>query len=89
MNAGYNPPMLFLKAAEGGEVVRLEAGGMVIGLIEDCVYQQGTVTLAAGDVLVAYTDGVSEAAQVNDSLDALRGVFAELEADASTTRALL
>lgn len=35
------------------------------------------------------TDGVSEAAQVNDSLDAIRGVFAELEADASTTRALL
>jgi sigma-B regulation protein RsbU (phosphoserine phosphatase) len=34
---------------------------MVIGLIEDCVYQQGTVTLAPGDVLVAYTDGVSEA----------------------------
>ena len=32
---------------------------------------------------------VSEAAQVNDSLDAIRGVFAELEADASTTRALL
>jgi hypothetical protein len=35
------------------------------------------------------TDGVSDAAQVNDSLDAIRGVFAELEADASTTRALL
>lgn len=35
------------------------------------------------------TDGVTEAAQVNDSLDAIRGVFAELEADASTTRALL
>ena len=61
VNAGHNPPMLFRKAAEGGEVVRLDAGGMVIGLIEDCVYQQGTVTLAAGDVLVAYTDGVSEA----------------------------
>jgi len=35
------------------------------------------------------TDGVSDAAQVNDSLDAIRGVFAELEADASATRALL
>jgi len=35
------------------------------------------------------TDGASEAAQVNDALDAIRGVFAELEADASTTRALL
>jgi hypothetical protein len=35
------------------------------------------------------TDGASQAAQVSDSLDAIRGVFAELEADASTTRAML
>jgi hypothetical protein len=35
------------------------------------------------------TDGASEAAQVNDSLDAIRGVFAELETDASSTRAML
>ena len=35
------------------------------------------------------TDGTSEAAQVSDSLDAIRGVFAELEADASTARAML
>jgi sigma-B regulation protein RsbU (phosphoserine phosphatase) len=39
----------------------------VIGLIEDCDYQQGRVTLAAGDVLVAYTDGVSEA--MNAAMD--------------------
>jgi hypothetical protein len=35
------------------------------------------------------TDGVTEASQVNDSLDAIRGAFAELETDANTTRALL
>jgi hypothetical protein len=35
------------------------------------------------------TDGSSEAAQVSDSLDAIRGVFAELEADASTARLML
>ena len=35
------------------------------------------------------TDGARDAAQVNDSLDAIRGVFAELEADASSTRAML
>jgi len=35
------------------------------------------------------TDGASEAAQVSDSIDAIRGVFAELEADASSTRAML
>lgn len=44
-----------------GDVVRLDVGGPVIGLIEGCDYEQGQVTLDPGDVLVAYTDGVSEA----------------------------
>ena len=48
------------------EVLRLDTGGPVIGLMEDCVYQQGRVTLAAGDVLVAYTDGISEAMNAAD-----------------------
>jgi sigma-B regulation protein RsbU (phosphoserine phosphatase) len=61
VNGGHNPPMLFRRSAGGLEVVRLDTGGPVIGLIEDCSYQQGTVTLMEGDVLVAYTDGISEA----------------------------
>ena len=61
VNAGHNPPMLFRGAGDGSDVVRLDTGGPVIGLIEHCVYQQGSVTLTAGDVLVAYTDGISEA----------------------------
>jgi sigma-B regulation protein RsbU (phosphoserine phosphatase) len=61
VNAGHNPPMLFRQCASGLEVQRLDTGGPVIGLIEECEYQQGSVTLAAGDVLVAFTDGVSDA----------------------------
>ena len=34
--------------------------------MEDCVYRQGCVTLAGGDVLVAYTDGMSEAMNAAD-----------------------
>jgi sigma-B regulation protein RsbU (phosphoserine phosphatase) len=63
VNAGHNPPMIF-KAS--GDVVRLDVGGPVIGLIEGCVYEQATVTLDPGDVLVAYTDGVSEAMNSDD-----------------------
>jgi sigma-B regulation protein RsbU (phosphoserine phosphatase) len=66
VNAGHNPPMLFRSSTGDGEVVRLDAGGPVIGLIEECLYQQASVTLAAGDVLVAYTDGVSEAMNGTD-----------------------
>jgi sigma-B regulation protein RsbU (phosphoserine phosphatase) len=61
VNAGHNPPMIFRRS---GEVVRLDIGGPVIGLIEGCVYEQGQVTLEPGDLLVAFTDGVSEAMNV-------------------------
>ena len=47
-------------------MIRLDTGGPVIGLIEECVYKEGSVTLDAGDVLVAYTDGISEAMNAAD-----------------------
>jgi sigma-B regulation protein RsbU (phosphoserine phosphatase) len=51
-----------LAVAEGEVTVkRLEAGGPVIGFFEGCVYEEATIALASGDVLVAYTDGLTEA----------------------------
>jgi serine phosphatase RsbU (regulator of sigma subunit) len=47
-------------------VSRLDVGGTVVGLVESYAYQQGCVSLAAGDVLVAYTDGISEAMNAAD-----------------------
>jgi sigma-B regulation protein RsbU (phosphoserine phosphatase) len=66
VNGGHNPPMLFRQSSHGAEVVRLDAGGPVIGLMETCSYRQGSVTLERGDVLVAYTDGVSESMNAAD-----------------------
>jgi sigma-B regulation protein RsbU (phosphoserine phosphatase) len=66
VNAGHNPPMLFHCAHGKWSVTRLDVGGTVVGLLESYPYQQGSVTLAAGDILVAYTDGVSEAMNVAD-----------------------
>ena len=65
MNAGHNPPLL-LHGGEGATISRLEDGGTVIGLMECCEYQQGSVTIRPGDWLVAFTDGISEAMDVND-----------------------
>jgi sigma-B regulation protein RsbU (phosphoserine phosphatase) len=62
VNAGHNAPMVF---KESGAVVRLDVGGPVVGLIAGCTYQQGSVTLEAHDILVAFTDGVSEAMNVD------------------------
>jgi sigma-B regulation protein RsbU (phosphoserine phosphatase) len=59
VNAGHNPPILLRRAA--GELIRFEAGGLVVGLLRDVTYLQQTIALEYGDLLVAYTDGVSEA----------------------------
>lgn len=43
------------------EIVRLEEGGPVVGLLPEASYQQCILTMEPGDVLICYTDGISEA----------------------------
>ncbi len=57
-NAGHNPPFLI---RHNGQVERLEAGGLLLGFLSDQQYAQNTINLEAGDVLVLFTDGVTEA----------------------------
>jgi Stage II sporulation protein E (SpoIIE)/PDZ domain/GAF domain len=57
-NAGHNPPMVL---RSGGEVEMLEIGGTLMGPFADARFAQGEITLAPGDRLVLYTDGVTEA----------------------------
>jgi sigma-B regulation protein RsbU (phosphoserine phosphatase) len=66
VNAGHNAPMVFRLRNGAPEVVRLETGGPVIGLMDGFEYCQGRVELQAGDVFVAYTDGISEAMNAAD-----------------------
>lgn len=62
VNAGHNPPMIFREREGQPAIIRLdEAGGVVVGLLRDFEYTQASVTLLKGDVLVAFTDGISEA----------------------------
>lgn len=61
VNAGHNPPMLFHCNDGQWSVARLDVGGTVVGLLPSFPYQQASVPLTTGDVLVAYTDGISEA----------------------------
>jgi phosphoserine phosphatase RsbU/P len=62
VNAGHNPPILF----RGDEIIRLEAGGTVVGLVEGAQYEEGIVRIQPGDILVAFTDGISEAMNPED-----------------------
>jgi len=56
-NAGHLPPIL---VGEGGKIRRLETGGMVVGLFDHMLYEESTVSLAAGEIFLAYSDGITE-----------------------------
>jgi len=58
VNAGHNAPMLF--RASGG-VERLKATGTVVGLVEAGRFEQRAVTVRPGDLLLVFSDGISEA----------------------------
>ncbi|HLG55738.1 MAG TPA: PP2C family protein-serine/threonine phosphatase [Vicinamibacterales bacterium] len=58
VNAGQNPPLL---RRCNGSYERLRAGGMALGMFENATYAAGRVDLAPGDVLVMYSDGITEA----------------------------
>jgi serine phosphatase RsbU (regulator of sigma subunit) len=58
-NAGHNPPVI---VRAGGEHEELHGGGPVIGILRTIEYQEYRAHLDKGDVLVIYSDGVTEAA---------------------------
>ena len=55
-NAGHLPPLL----VRDGRITPLEVTGMVVGLFPEAPYTASTVQLKPGDLLVAFTDGVTE-----------------------------
>jgi sigma-B regulation protein RsbU (phosphoserine phosphatase) len=57
VNAGHDPPMLF----RGDRVIRLDTGGMIVGWRPEVTYTAQTLELEPGDLLLAFTDGISEA----------------------------
>lgn len=63
INAGHVPPML---VREGGRVETLGEGGMVLGLMPHVRYKRGIVPLEKGDVVLACTDGITEASNRMD-----------------------
>ncbi len=63
-NAGHNPPLLLRR--ENDEVLWLKPTGAAVGLIEHSKFDSATVRLHPGDLLVFYTDGVTETHNAED-----------------------
>lgn len=75
VNAGHLPPLLFRRRAAGVEVERLDEGGPVLGLLHGATYRIGETVMAPGDMLVAFSDGLSEAANARDEEFGVDGVI--------------
>lgn len=66
-NAGHNPPLLVRPQSNGEEPLSwLHPTGAAIGLVEEAEFGTATVTLEPGDLLLLYTDGVTEAMNPQD-----------------------
>ena len=77
VNAGHNPPLVIRR---NGSIHWLESGGAPVGMFQDWSYEEDEVQLDAGDIVLAYTDGVTEAvspASEEWGIEGLRKAVAE------------
>jgi sigma-B regulation protein RsbU (phosphoserine phosphatase) len=72
-NAGHNPPLIVRASSGGGArsgsaagFDQLTGGGVILGILPMASYQESRVTMERGDVLVLFSDGVTEAADPSD-----------------------
>ena len=65
-NAGHNPPCL-LSGRDGNAVQELDRTGVPLGILDDATWQQRAVCLAPGDVLLLYSDGITEAQNAQEA----------------------
>lgn len=87
INAGHNPPLI---GRADGTIEQLSSGGLPLGIMPMASYDVGTAILRQGDAIVIYSDGVSEANNLNEEefgLERLTEVVkANIKASASGIR---
>jgi sigma-B regulation protein RsbU (phosphoserine phosphatase) len=69
VNAGHNAPYLLRAGRQStadSEIEELSVGGTVVGMFPEMEYEEATVELYPGDVLLVFTDGVPEAHNPDD-----------------------
>jgi len=65
INAGHNPPILY---KSNGDIELLTSGGIILGVIENTDnYKSGFVTISDNDIIILYTDGVTESVDCDNN----------------------
>lgn len=77
-NAGHNLPVLYRE--NEGQCLELDADGLVLGVKPAVVFEEQSVTLQSGDLLLLYTDGISEAAGTDGELLGTERIYRHLAA---------
>jgi serine phosphatase RsbU (regulator of sigma subunit) len=81
INAGHNNPIL---RRANGQIERLDVGGLPYGILPDAKYEAATVTLAPGDWLIIFTDGLVEAENARQDEFGEARLLAAIEAGKSS-----
>jgi hypothetical protein len=84
INAGHNNPIL---RRSSGLIERLDVGGLPLGIMAEAQYQSASVTLASGDWLIIFTDGLVEAENAKQDEYGETRLLADIAAGASSTPA--
>ena len=79
-NAGHNPPILL---RVDGKIELLSEGGMLLGAFPNALYHEHRVNINAGDILVLYTDGATEAENITGEQFGVEGVIEVVRSAAS------
>ncbi|MGA2457831.1 MAG: PP2C family protein-serine/threonine phosphatase [Terriglobales bacterium] len=82
INAGHNNPIL---RRANGSIERLDVGGLPLGIQPEAKYESASVTLAPGDWLIIFTDGLVEAVNAGDEEFDEPRLLSALEAGVSDT----
>jgi phosphoserine phosphatase RsbU/P len=84
INAGHNNPIL---RRSNGAIERLDVGGLPLGIQPEAKYESASVTLAPGDWLIIFTDGLVEAENARQEEYGETRLLAAIDAGAATTPA--
>ena len=81
VTAGHDPPYLLRKNGDELEIIKLDKGGAVVGMLPPMLvnYEQGEIKLQKGDLIFSSTDGITEAMNPNDEEWGEENMLAELK----------
>jgi serine phosphatase RsbU (regulator of sigma subunit)/pSer/pThr/pTyr-binding forkhead associated (FHA) protein len=89
VNAGHPSPVLYRRSSGTvEEATSKESAGLPIGVLDGFEYVSTQVTLEPGDSILIFTDGVSEAMDINNTQLGTKGIYAAIQGESFTPKAL-